>query len=774
MTEMTIAIGDLVRFCHRSGDIDHRFSPSPTGVEGIAGHQRLYTRRPATYRSEYGVDYLHQEQGLALTLRGRADGYDPQQGLVEEIKTCRVAPDSIPDPVAQLHLAQGKIYAAIIASREALSQLDVRVTWLNIDSDEEYSHTESCTAAELAKFLHATLTHFARWLQVIARLQGERDSSLATLDFPYGGFREGQREIAELTYKCIDQGGQLLLEAPTGIGKTAAVLFPALKALATGKHDRMVFVTTKTVGRRAAQDTLAHFAAAGYRGSSLSLTAKEKICLSPGQACHGDDCPYARHYYDKLPQALAAAIEQGALHREDIEDLARRFEVCPYELAQDLLPWVDIIIADIHYVYSLSAGLGSAMDTDSQRWTLLVDEAHNLPGRARSMYSARLGKAAVMAAKNTLGGALEKSLNRINRQFLALQKQPWQEADFHSSDTLPQALVIALQLFTGEVSAQLAQEPAFLQRHPILMDFYFEVLQFLRVAEQWGSDYCCQLSRDSGKQSLRITLNCLDPSRLLAQRQQRAHAVNTFSATLSPLHWSRSSLGLDNTAVCHRARSPFGQTQLRVKLATHIDTRYRQREGSLPDLAGLLQQWLQQVPGNCIVYFPSYAYMRDCLALMKLATGATVSRVVWQQQPQADDAQREALLDLLAQRRDIAAFCILGGVFGEGIDLPGDQLSSVAVVGVGMPQVNRDTKALQAWHDAQSGAGFEYTFLYPGMQKVDQALGRVVRTMSDRGAALLIDSRYREPRYRELLPHWWCYEPWPGAAETTIPDTGTA
>ena len=260
----------------------------------------------------------------------------------------------------------------------------------------------------------------------------------------------------------------------------------------------------------------------------------------------------------------------------------------------------------------------------------------------------------------------------------------------------------------------------------------------------------------------------------MAQRQQRAHAVNAFSATLSPLPWSRSSLGLDNEAVCHRARSPFEQTQLRVKLATHIDTRYRQRETSLPELAALLQQWLQQVPGNCIVYFPSYAYMRDCLALMKLDTGATASRTVWQQQPQADDAQREALLDLLAQRRDMAAFCILGGVFGEGIDLPGEQLSSVAVVGVGMPQVNRDTKALQSWYGAQSGAGFEYTFLYPGMQKVDQALGRVVRSITDRGEALLIDSRYREPRYRELLPRWWRYEPWPEAADTPAQGTGTA
>ena len=239
MTEISVAVGDLARFCHRSGDIDHRFSPSPSGPEGIAGHQRLYARRPASYQSEYGVEHVHHTAGLVLTLRGRADGYDAEQGLLEEIKTCRVSPDSIPEPVAQLHFAQGRLYAAIIAARDALSHLDVRVTWLDIDSDQEHSRTERYAGEELAEFLHATLSDFTRWLQALSSLRKHRDSSLARLDFPYGGFRSGQREIAELTYKCIDQGGQMLLEAPTGIGKTAAVLFPALKALATGKHDRL-------------------------------------------------------------------------------------------------------------------------------------------------------------------------------------------------------------------------------------------------------------------------------------------------------------------------------------------------------------------------------------------------------------------------------------------------------------------------------------------------------------------------------------------------------
>lgn len=766
MTELPVAVADLARFCHRSGDIDHRFTPSPTGVQGIAGHQRLYSRRPASYKSEYALEYRHKDEDVSLLLRGRADGYDPERGIVEEIKTCRVAPDSIPAAVAQLHLAQGRLYAAIIAEQESRSQLEVRVTWFNIDTDEEHSESTHYSGEELSEFLRETLSEFATWLRALGALREARDSSISTLTFPHGEFRDGQRDIAELAYKCVDQGGELLLEAPTGIGKTAAVLFPALKALARDKHDKLIFTTAKTVGRRAAEDTLAHFRAAGFRGSALSLTAKETICLSPGRACHGDDCPYARNYYDKLPAALAAAVERPSMGRDDMEALAREFEVCPYELSLDLLPWVDIVIADVHYVYSLTGTLSARMASDSNRWSVLVDEAHNLPGRARNMYSAELTKAQLMNAKSAAKGGIGKALSRINRLLLALQKKDWMEPEFDSSDTLPQDLTPALQALSAAVSEQLAKQPAYLHQHPAVMDFYFQALQFMRVAEQWLHDYRFEMHRDirkdkgkgTGKQSLRLVLNCLDPARLLRERQQRAHAVTVFSATLTPLPWSRASLGLQEDAVCYRASSPFKKNQLNVSLATHVDTRYRQRDASLPALVDMLSQWLRDTPGNCIVYFPSYAYLDNVLSQLDVNLPTAGSRTLWRQKREGGDAQQRDLLARLAIERNIAAFCILGGVFGEGIDLPGDQLSSVVIIGVGMPQINRDTKQLQAWYEEHYGQGFDYAFTYPGMQKVDQALGRVVRTMEDHGSALLIDPRYREPRYRELLPAWWNYE----------------
>ena len=760
MIEIGISVRDLVAYCHREGDIDHRFRPSPTGVEGVAGHQRVYRRRPATYCSEYPLEYRHAEGDLQLVLRGRADGYDPATTLVEEIKTCRVNPGLIPAAVSRMHLAQARIYAAIIAQAQGLEQVEVRLTWFNIDSGEETPLTQTYSRAELADFLASSLALFSAWLATLAGLRRQRDVSLRALDFPYGEFRQGQREIAELVYKCIDQAGELLLEAPTGIGKTAAVLYPALKALATGKHDRIAYVTAKTVGRRTAEDTLENFRRSGMRLAALSLTAKERICFSPGKACHGDDCRFARGYYDRLPQAMAAAIASPALRQADIESLARQFDICPYQLALDLLPWVDLVIADLHYVYSLTATLGGLMQQDGRRWTVLLDEAHNLPERARRMFRATLSKAELMAVKQAPPRGLGSALDRINRELLHLQREEWQEPDYHSAAGVPAGLLQAMGEFVAAAGELLAREPALLHRQPALLDFYFGVLQFQRLAENWGDDFRFELSRGHGRQSLQVTLNCLSPARLLRERQAPLHAIAAFSATLSPAGWMRQALGLAPEAVFRRETSPFDQGQLEVFLATGVDTRYTRRQASLPGLADILLTWLGSEAGNCIIYFPSYRYLQDCLALLRAKGLDELRPQLWVQQREQGETGRDGLLRLLVERRDVAALCILGGVFGEGIDLPGEQLSSVVVVGVGLPQFNRDTEQLRAFHQRQHGAGFEHAYLYPGMQKVDQALGRVIRGGEDRGRALLVDSRYGERQYRELLPPWWTYRPW--------------
>ncbi len=759
MTEIVVRVRDLARFCYRGGDIDHRFTASPTGVEGTRGHQRVYRRRPPSYQSEYALEYRHRVGKRMLVLRGRADGYDPQQRLLEEIKTCRIPFTRIPQALSQWHLAQARLYAGMLVQQSDLDSVTVCLTWFNIDSGEEQSLNQEYGREELKMFLAASLQRFGDWLERLSASREQRDHSARQLPFPHGRFRSGQRDVAERVYRCLARGGQLLLEAPTGIGKTAAVLYPAIKGFGHGKHDVVVYVTAKTVGRRAAEQTLEMLEAAGYRGGGLTLNAKDAVCLSPGQACHGDDCSYARGYYDKLPGAMAAALDTPLLGREALVELGREYGVCPYQLAFDLAPWMDLVIADQHYLYSLTAGLGDLLADDSRRWTVLVDEAHNLPERARAMYRGVLAKASLMAARRAAPPSVRPALEAVNRVLLDLQKEPWQEDGFDSRAEVPAELSAALSRFAQRVGEQLTEQPLLLQRHGALRDFYFEVLQFQRVADNWGDEFCFEMTRGAGQQSLALVLNCLDPARLLGERQRRAHAVIAFSATLSPPQWSRPALGLEPDAVCVRQASPFAATQLQVSLATDIDTRFRERASSLVNLANRIRQWLDTTPGNCLVYFSSYRYLADTVETLS-AGGLPAARQCWFQRP---DADRDSLLALLEQRRDVVAFCILGGVFGEAVDLPGDQLASVVVVGVGLPQFNRDSERLRAWHQQQHGDGFAYAYLYPGMQKVDQALGRVVRRDDDKGHALLIDARYAQPQYRNLLPPWWTYTHWAGA-----------
>lgn len=756
MPDITVGVRDLAQFCFRSGDIDHRFSPSPTGPQGVEGHQRVYRRRPDSYRRELPLEYRTELNGLSLLLRGRADGHDPTLPLLEEIKTCRIPFEQIPPAVTEMHLSQARLYAAMLAlAPGGPERVLVRLTWFNIDSGEEQPVEGSLSRDALRTFLQQALKRFSDWVMTIGRLRQARDRSAAALAFPHGAFRPGQRDIAELSYRCADRGGQLLVEAPTGIGKTAAVLFPAVKALAAGKHDAVAFVTARVLGRRAAEQALDLMRDRGLECNALSLSARDSVCLSPGRACHPDDCPYAAGYYDRLPAALEEGIAGPRLRREELLALARSHQVCPWQLGLDFLPWVDLVIADLHYLYSLTALLAGRMGREERRWSVLLDEAHNLPGRARGLFRAELAKREILAAKREAPAGLKAPLERINRVALDLQKETWREPDFDWRERPPARLADALAAFVSAAGEVAAEDPLALQRRPALRELLFQVLQYQRVMEHWGEDFRFELHRGKGPQALRLVLNCLDPARLLAGTQSQLHSVTAFSATLSPPLWARRSLGLGAGAVCSRQPSPFDAGQLVVHLATGIDTRYRSRAASLPELAALLARWLANRPGNCIIYFPSYRYLQDALAALA-DIGGVPGRSLWVQQPESSGAHPE-LLERLALRRDVAAFCILGGAFGEGIDLPGEQLTSVVVVGVGLPQVNRDTEALRQWHQERGRDGFAHAYLYPGMQRVDQALGRVVRAATDRGHALLVDSRYGHLEYRRLLPPWWTY-----------------
>mgnify|MGYP001822626265 FL=1 len=395
------------------------------------------------------------------------------------------------------------------------------------------------------------------------------------------------------------------------------------------------------------------------------------------------------------------------LQRESLQALAERHRICPHQLATDLLPGVDSVIADAHYVFSLQRLVGRRME-ESRRWSVLLDEAHNLPDRARSMYSASLSKAALMRVKKPADGSVKRALDKLNRALLALQRDSAEgDVGYVILNKLPAALTNAAADVVAAVLDRMGEDVRFVPANPALMDFFFGLLQWLRVADQWGDEYRLELDPGEGKQGLGLRLNCLDPSRLLAVSHARAHATIAFSATLSPRDWMRQLLGLRETTVCRQLNSPFSPEQLQVELEMRIDTRYQQREASLPRLAERIAQFLAQVSGNVIVYFPSYRYMHSTLEVLRAMQGLQ-GRELWEQHQEMDEVARKGLFETLQRSGNVAAFCILGGLFSEGIDLPGDLLKGVVVVGVGMPQVGQERELLRQWYQQVYGAGFEY------------------------------------------------------------------
>ena len=780
MIESVVAVRELVAFCHRSGDIDQRFQAAPTAADGQRGHREVAARRPTGWEAEVALSYRRNQEGRSLLLRGRADGVDRGAAVVEEIKTCRVDPAGLPGALSRQHLAQGRLYAAMLAQAEGFPAVTVRLTWYQLDRGEEHSLEQHYEAAELAVFLEDSLARYGAWLDLVAALARERDASIAALAFPHGDYRAGQRRAAELVYRCIDRGGQLLLEAPTGIGKTLAVLYPALKALGTGKHDTVVFCTARHTGRRAAEQTLAQLEDGGLAATRLTLTAKERICFSPGKACRPEECRFARGYYDKLPAARAEALGLRRLDQPAIEDLGRRHDLCPYQLAFDLLPWCDLVIADLHYPFSLAGSLGQLATERGERWSLLVDEAHNLPARARDMYSARLERGLLRRARRVARGRLRRALAGAEAALAALLPESIEAAaESRPLASPPEAVARALEELGAAAAALLADRPDVLAAPGPLKDAWFAALAYLRVSEAWGDDYRCDLllaeppappsppdaarageacagGRAPGRpgrpgDSAVLVLNCLDPGRLLGLRHAAWHASVAFSATLAPPAWMGERLGFRADAVWHRCPSPFLPSQLAVTLEPGIDTRYAARAGSRGALVERLLAWARDHPGNCLVFFPSHRYLADCRE--GIAAGLR-DRQLWVQPTSGEPAVTD-LLALLGEARNTLALAVLGSGYSEGIDLPGEQLCSVVVVGPGLPQLSHDTRALEAWFRARGRDGFACACLYPALQRVNQALGRVVRADADRGAALLIDPRFLAPPYRDLLaPHW--------------------
>lgn len=748
----TVAVRELCEFTAKTGDLDLRFTPAPTAQEGIAGHQAVTGRRDSHYLREIKLETHYGN----LHLRGRADGMQPTPLRLEEIKTYRGALSRMPANHRALHWAQLKIYGAQLCELRDLQELTLTLVYYDVDRQHETPFTETFAAETLTAFYRDHCDRYLVWNARQQLHQLDRNAALTTVAFPHADFHAGQRLLAEGVYRAVMRGQSLLVQAPTGIGKSIGSLFPSLKAMAMGELDKIFYLTAKTSGRQMALNAIDSLQPAEglLPLRVLELVARDKCCVHPDKACHGDSCPLAQGFYDRLPAARESAVQALRLDQRTVAAVAQQHTVCPYYLSQDLVRWADVVVGDYNYYFDQSALLHSLTVVNEWKIAVLVDEAHNLIERGRAMYSAELDQRQLLSLKVTTTPPIKKALTRLNTAWNKATRD--QEADYATYLVPLLAIVTALDKVVTVIDEHLTENPTLIA--PDLRRFYFDALNFLGLEEQFGvhSLFDVSLTPAKGKAASRSSTLCIRnvvPAPFLKPRLETAHTAVGFSATLNPPDFYRNLLGLPEATPFLDVPSPFCTEQLQVRVAKHISTRYQHRTASLLPIAELIVDQYRALPGNYLAFFSSYHYLDDVL---KQISQRHPELPVWAQAKGMGEQAQADFLNRFTLTSQGVGFAVLGGSFAEGIDLPGRRLIGAFVATLGLPQVNPINEQLRERMDSLfAGAGRDYIYLFPGLQKVVQAAGRVIRTKEDRGVVHLIDDRFAQTRTQKLLPTWW-------------------
>jgi Rad3-related DNA helicase len=756
-----VSVRALCEFTGRSGDLDRRFAASPSARQGIAGHQFVARRRGPGHEIEVPLEYRHGPVHVV----GRADIYDPASNELEEVKTCLGPPRSRSNANRSQHRAQLHAYGAMLCASRGLPGIRLTLIHFDLLSETEHRESEDCDARSLLAQLDSRCGTFAQWARQEMIHRAERDRHLSALAWPLGAFRLGQRDLAAAVYQTVQAGALLRAQAPTGIGKTLGVLYPALRAAPVTRTDRIYYLTAKGTGRQNAVAAMRKLIDPTPPGSTalrvLELVARERACEHPDRACHGDSCPLARGFHDRLPGAREAAVAAELLDRETIRSIALHHGICPYYLAIEILPYVDLVIGDCNYWFDRHALLSGLAREHQWRVTLLIDEAHHLVERSRAMYSDTLSRQSFIAARRP-----GLPIDRVIDQWDGLERATGIGGS-RSSLTLkepPRGLLRTLNRLTRQIGVQL-EEGAEISAD--LLQLYFRCLSFAALAEQFSEHSLFELSlgeredapgvkqareRDAGAPAdLRISLHNVIPAPFVRERIEAARSVVMFSATLHPETFDHAMLGWSRPHRNLALASPFDPSRLKVRTIA-LSTRLGERRKSASAIAAVIARQYQGEPGCYIAFFSSF----DHLALIESVLGTDFPEVPLRSQRRAmTEADRIRFIDGFDPERPSVSLAVMGGVFAEGMDLPGARLIGAFIVTLGMPQVNPRNEAFSERMEQLFGRGFEFTYLYPGLCKVIQAAGRVIRDIEDRGTVLLIDDRWRQPRYRALLPADW-------------------
>lgn len=753
-----ISIRNLVEFILRSGDIDNRIGGAAkmdAMQEGSRMHRKIQNRMGASYCAEVPLKLQIETERYILQAEGRADGIIQEETvIIDEIKCVYTNLESLKEPVF-VHKAQAMCYAFIYADNNNLNEISVQMTYCNLDTEEIKRFREDYMYSELKDWFYELAAGYMKWADFQIEWKKKMTASIAELDFPYK-YREGQKELARDVYRTILRKKNLFIQAPTGAGKTLSTVYPAVKAVGEGLADKIFYLTAKTVTGTVAKETFSLFYERGYLGKVILITAKEKMCLCEKMDCNPVNCPYAKGHYDRVNDSVYDLLQkENFFTREVLLKQAEKYKVCPFEMSLDLASWADDIICDYNYAFDPNVQLkrffGEGQKGD---YIFLVDEAHNLVERGRKMYSAELYKEDFLAVRRIIKNRdkrLAEEIIKCNKIWLGYKR----ECDTYQvfTDEISH-FVFALMRVAQRLDFFLQNNGDFPERKEVT-DFYFQVRNFLNMYERVDERYVIYTEHEEDHR-FKMRLFCVDPSYNLQECLNKGRATVFFSATMLPIRYYKEMLSAkaDNYAVY--AKTSFLEQQKLLLIGRDVSSRYKRRtETEFLKIASYIADIISAKQGNYMVFFPSYRLMEQVYEKF-LGMAEDDIRILKQESGMKEDAREEFLeaFDLCGES-SMAAFCVLGGIFGEGIDLKEERLIGVIIVGTGLPQIGNEREILKKYYDEKSGNGFEYAYRYPGMNKVLQAAGRVIRTVKDRGIIALLDERFLESSYLSLFPREW-------------------
>lgn len=753
---------NLVEFILREGSIDNRKGAGPDKDAMLMGgriHRKIQRKMGAEYQAEVSLKIQIPCGDFLLQIEGRADGIIVKNGsdgktevTVDEIKGVLRDVSFIENPV-NVHLAQAKCYAYIYALQHEIDEISVQMTYCNLDTEEIRRFLSSYTREELQKWFEDLVRSYEKWARFQIAWEKTRNESISGVEFPFP-YRKGQRDVAVAVYRTIQRKKKLFIQAPTGVGKTISTIFPAVKAVGEGLGEKIFYLTAKTITRTVAEQAFQTLRQQGLRMKVITLTAREKICFCEEAVCNPEVCPYADGHFDRVNDAVFELItECDEISRRVIEQQAQKHRVCPFELALDTATWVDSVICDYNYVFDPTAHLKRFFSEGAGgEYIFLIDEAHNLVERGREMYSAALYKEDFLELKRNIKLSeprLARKLDEVNKMFLALKREC---ETYRVLDSVSHIALKLMNLLT--VMEDYLEEQNDDEKREQVLDLYFQVRSFVNVHDILDDNYVIYSELEENGR-FKVKLFCVNPAENLQTYLDYGIGTVFFSATLLPIHYYRKLLSVEKDDYAIYAETSFPDENRLLLQGNDVSTRYTMRgEVMYRRIARYIAEAAVGRKGNYMAFFPSYRMMEDVYDIF-LEQADGIESVM--QMQSMSETQREEFLEQFEYEREksFVGFCVMGGVFSEGIDLTEDRLIGAVIVGTGLPQVCNDREIIKNYFDAEDGRGFEYAYLYPGMNKVLQSAGRVIRTEKDRGMILLLDERFSRRQYREIFPREW-------------------